>query len=202
MSGRDGPPHAGRRSAVLGGRQAAADWGGRAGDLWSAASDWFAARLREEADAGRLAPWLGVGFGVGVLLHFAAPAEPALYAPAILLMLLGALAWASRERPFAFGLALALTAIAAGFGAGCLRGALVAHPLLTRATGSVTLSGFVEARDGTERSDRIVLRLTAKSGSGAARVPERVRVAIRKGTAPAVGEHVQLLARLRPLVGP
>jgi competence protein ComEC len=66
----------------------------------------------------------------------------------------------------------------------------------------VTLAGFVEARDGTERSDRIVLRLTGKTGPGADRVPERVRVAIRKGTAPAVGGHVELRARLRPLIGP
>jgi len=158
--------------------------------------------LRAEADAGRLAPWLAVCFGTGILLYFAAPAEPSLYAPAIALALSSTLAWASRERPLAFALALAFTAIAAGFEAGCVRGALVAHPMLTRATSTVTLTGFVEARDATERSDRIVLRLTAKSGPGAERAPERVRVALRRGTAPAVGEHVQLLARLQPLIGP
>jgi competence protein ComEC len=75
MSERDGQPRVGR-SAVLGGRQAAADWGGRAGDLFSAVFEWLAARLGEEADAARLAPWLAVCFGIGILLYFAAPPEP------------------------------------------------------------------------------------------------------------------------------
>jgi competence protein ComEC len=96
---------------VLGGRQAAADWGGRAGDLFSAVFEWLAARLGEEADAARLAPWLAVCFGIGILLYFAAPAEPSLYAPVFAIVLFGALAWASRERPFAFAFALALTAL-------------------------------------------------------------------------------------------
>jgi competence protein ComEC len=77
---------------VLGGRQAAADWSGRAGDFLSFIYDWLAARLGEEADAARLAPWLAVAFGAGILLYFAAPSEPALYAPAIAIVLFGGIA--------------------------------------------------------------------------------------------------------------
>lgn len=195
-------PRAGRRAAVLGGRQAAADWVGQAGALFAQARDWLADALRAETDAARLAPWLAVGFGFGILLYFAAPSEPTILAPAGALVLFVAVAWVSRERPFAFALAVALTCVAAGFGAGCLRGAMVAHPVLTRPTATVMLTGFVEARDATERSERIVLRLTGTSSERAMPALERVRVALRRGFAPSVGDHVELRARLVPLIGP
>jgi competence protein ComEC len=172
------------------------------GDALRSAAEWLRAALLAEADAGRLAPWLAVTFGAGILLYFAAPAQPSIYAPAVVLIVLGWSAWASRERPFAFGLALALLAVAAGFGAGTLRGALLDHSVLTRPTGTVTLKGFVEARDTTERSERVVLRVTAKTGYRVAEIPERVRIAFRRGVAPKVGSHVEVLARLGPLTGP
>jgi competence protein ComEC len=195
-------PRSGARAAVLGARRAASEWPWRAGRAFDAISDWIAGALRIEADSGRLAPWLAVGFGIGILLYFGAPAEPSVWAPFAALVAFAAIAWASRERPFAFALALALVSIAAGFGAGCLRGLVVAHATLVRPTGTLTLSGFVEARDATERSDRVVLRLTKTTGPGASRAPERVRVALRRGTAPNVGEHVSLRAQLVPLLGP
>ena len=203
MSERGGQGSSARqRAAVLGGRRAAADWAGGAGDLVAAAGEWIAASLRAEADAGRLAPWLAVGFGTGVILYFVAPAEPEIHAAPVAILLLCAIAWVSRERPFAFAFSLALLSVVAGFGAGCLRGALVAHPVLTQPTGAVRVTGFVEARDGTERSDRVVLRVTGATGNGAERVPPTVRVALRRGYAPNVGEHVEVLARLQPLFGP
>ena len=162
MSDRGPEPRTGRRSAVLGGRQATADWGGRAGELFYDVFEWLAARLGEEADAARLA----VCFGIGILLYFAAPAEPSLYAPAIPFVLLAGIAWASRERPFAFALALALTAIASGFGAGCLRSALVAHPMLTRATGTVTRRATQRPRAiRTTRLRRICRRTTSRKAT-------------------------------------
>jgi competence protein ComEC len=203
MSETGGPgPRVGRRAVVLGGGRAAAGWAERAGDLLALVAEWLAAASRLEADAGRLAPWLAVAFGIGILLYFGAPSEPSLYAAPIPIVLCAVVAWVSRERPFAFALSLALVAAAAGFAAGCLRGALVAHPLLTRTTGVVTVRGFVEARDSTERSDRIVLRVTSAHGSGAEHVSASVRVALRRGYAPRVGEHVEVLVRLQPLLGP
>jgi competence protein ComEC len=102
----------------------------------------------------------------------------------------------------AFVVSLALAMMAAGFAAGSLRGWWVAHPVLTRATQTVSLTGFVESRDATDRSDRIVLRITSASGRGAEQLSPRVRVALRRGTAPAVGSHVELKARMRPLLAP
>jgi len=49
------------------------------------------------------------------------------------------------------------------------------------------LAGFVEIREEGERSDRVVIRVHRFEGRRNAEAPDRVRVAVRKGTAPAVG---------------
>lgn len=194
-------PRAGRRAAVLGG-QTSAEWGGWAGAFAGDLRARLASALRAEADAGRLVPWLAVAFGVGVLLYFAAPSEPSLGASIILTIVLCAGAWASRERTVLFAVSIALATAAGGFMAGCVRAALVEHQPMTGAARTITVQGYVESRDATERSDRVVLLVTGSKGRGASNMPERVRVAFRGGTAPSVGEHVEALARLSPPLGP
>jgi competence protein ComEC len=67
---------------------------------------------------------------------------------------------------------------------------------------SVPLSGFVEARDIRERTDRFVLRVAQMEiPRGGIRL-ERVRLSVRKGTAPDVGSFVELKARLQPPLAP
>src|SRR5947207_10337352 len=67
---------------------------------------------------------------------------------------------------------------------------------------SVALSGFVETRDIRERTDRFVLRVaTMESQRGQAKL-ERVRLSVKKGTAPTVGSFVELKARLLPPMSP
>jgi competence protein ComEC len=67
---------------------------------------------------------------------------------------------------------------------------------------SVSLTGFVETRDIRERTDRFVLRVvTMESARGTTRL-ERVRLSVKKGTAPAVGSFVELKARLLPPLTP
>lgn len=189
------------RAAVLGSRAGTALHHGWR-EWLSPAGEWIAREAAKEVEAARLAPWLTVFFGVGILLYFAAPSEPLLIAPLAALFLLCALCGISRERPFAFALLLSLAAVAAGFSMACARAAYVEHKVLTRTTGTLTLTGFVEARDATERSDRVVLRLTGVTGRGAENVPQKIRVAMRRGFAPNVGEHIELRAQLRPLLGP
>jgi competence protein ComEC len=195
-------PRARGRAAVLGRGEVASAWRGRMGEALRGTANWLRAALLAEADAGRLAPWLAVAFGAGILLYFGAPSEPSIYAPAVALVVLAWIAWASRERAFAFGLTLVLLGIAVGFCVGALRGALVEHSVLARPTGTITLKGFVEARDTIERSDRVVLRVTGRAGYRASEVPDRVRIAFGRGAAPEVGSHVEMLARLQPLTGP
>lgn len=167
---------------------------------------WLTAKLRaafaEEAEQGRLAPWLAAGFCAGVLLYFVAPAEPSWIAAVLFLAATIWLSFALRMRPLAWAVTALVVAIAAGFATGAARGAMVAHPVLTAPTTTVTLQGFVEKRDATARSERIVLLVTKGDPKSKQAIPERVRLAFRKGLAPQVGEHVELRARLRPLVGP
>jgi competence protein ComEC len=193
---------AGVRAAVFGTRRAAPTWAARGSDALEAVWGWLAEAVRAEADAGRLAPWLAVGLGAGILLYFGAPTEPSIFAAAAAVAAFTAIAWVSRERPVAFAISLILLSVAAGFGAGCVRGLTVAHKTLTRPTGTLTVVGFVEARDATERSDRVVIRLTKAIGPGASRAPERVRVTLPRGTAPKVGDHISARAQLLPLLGP
>jgi competence protein ComEC len=68
------------------------------------------------------------------------------------------------------------------------------------ATASVT--GFVEVREERARSDRVVVRVQQIEARGLARGPERVRVGVRKGTAPAVGSFVSFKAHLAPPLAP
>ncbi len=66
----------------------------------------------------------------------------------------------------------------------------------------MTLSGFVETREERERSDRIVIRVHTMSGARPDIKLERVRVSVRKGTAPPVASFVELRARLNPPLSP
>jgi competence protein ComEC len=113
-----------------------------------------------------------------------------------------AIASVAGQRPVGFPLALGVAAMAVGFAVATLQTARIAHPVLQFTASSVTLSGFVEIREERERSDRIVVRVRILSGARIAEVPECVRVAVRKGTAPAVGSFVELKAHLSPPLPP
>jgi competence protein ComEC len=155
-----------------------------------------------EVAAGRLLPWLPVAFGAGVVLYLAAAREPSLWAALPVAIGCVALAFAVRERPIAFPIALGVAALAGGFAIATLQTSRIAHPVLQRPIASATLSGFVEIREGRERSDRITLRVAKFEAARVAETPERVRLAIRKHTAPPVGSFVELKAHLSPPLQP
>ena len=96
-----------------------------------------------------------------------------------------------------------IAAVAAGFAIATWKTARIAHGVLARPMFSVALTGFVETRDIRERTDRFVLRVVTHGESRAGRSKlERVRLSVRKGTAPAVGSFVELKARLQPPLAP
>ncbi|MEX2035197.1 MAG: ComEC family competence protein, partial [Xanthobacteraceae bacterium] len=183
-------------------RRRALAWAGGLADFGRAA----AARIRhwaiDDTGPGRLLPWLPVGFGLGIAIYFAAEREPAIWAAAGLAFLFAAAAVAARRRPFAFPLALGFTAVAAGFAVATLKSVQVAHPILARPAGNVQITGFVEVREERERSDRIVVRALTLEGYRLEQKPDRVRVSVRKGTAPPVGAYVAFRARLNPPLAP
>jgi competence protein ComEC len=170
-------------------------------DAWSS----LIAKLREwiaaEAGAGRLLPWVPVAFGTGIAFYFTAAHEPVLSVAAVAASGLCAAAfWLRRHR--VFPVAVMIAAIAAGFAVATWRTARVAHGVLARPAYSVALSGFVEARDIRERTDRFVLRVASMDAPRPLPKLERVRLSVRKGTAPAVGSFVELKARLQPPLAP
>lgn len=174
-------------------------------DAWTRFSDKAGARLRDwfaaDVAPGRLVPWLPVAFGAGIAVYFAAETEPSVWAVSIL-TLIGAIAVILlRRRALAFPLALAFTAAACGLAIATWRAAVIEHPVLPFPA-TLKVSGWVEMREERERSDRIVIRTHHVEAGRIAEVPQRVRVAVRRGTAPAVGSFVELQARLSPPLQP
>jgi len=155
-----------------------------------------------EVAPGRLVPWLPVAFGAGIILYFTADHEPAWWA-ALPVALIGiAIAILARRRAVAFPLLLGFAVLACGFATATLKSVYVAHPILRYTVSSVSLSGFVETNEERERSDRIILNVSTIEGKRLNEKPKRVRLAVRKGRAPAVGAFVALKAHLSPPLAP
>ena len=157
--------------------------------------------VRAEAGAGRLLPWVPVAFGAGIAGYFAADHEPVLSVTALTAAGICVAAFLLRRQKL-FPLAVMIAAIAAGFATATWKTARIAHGVLARPMYSVSLSGFVEARDIRERTDRFVLRVAQMEAPRATIQLERVRLSVRKGTAPDVGSFVELKARLQPPLAP
>lgn len=164
------------------------------------------ARIREwaaaELGAGRLMPWLAVAYGFGDVLYFTAEREPAAWAVLALAALGAASVMVARRSGIGFPLALAFAALTIGFAAATLHTAWIAHPVLRRPAWGIAVTGFVETREERERSDRIVVRTRTIEGRRLDPAPQRVRVAVRPGTAPPVGSFASFKANLLPPLQP
>ena len=200
-----GPPKS-RAKAVAAGLAAA----GRRAGVWPGWFDAFSDKAGKvlaswaaaEVAPGRLLPWLPVAFGAGIAAYFAADREPAWWAASSLAAAAFAMAFAARKHPFGFPLALGLAALAAGFCVATLNSLRIDHPILRSATWSAQVSGFVEIREERAKSDRIVVRVHSFEAPRISDKPQRVRVSVRKGTAPAVGTFVAFKAYLAPPLEP
>jgi competence protein ComEC len=163
------------------------------------------AKLREwiaaEAGAGRLLPWVPVAFSTGIAFYFTADHEPVAPVAAIAALLLCLVAFLLRRQKM-FPVAVMIAALAAGFAVAAWKTMRIGHGVLARPMYGVALSGFVETRDIRERTDRFVLRVVQMESPRSQAKLERVRLSVRKGTAPAVGSLVELKARLQPPLAP
>lgn len=159
--------------------------------------------LISDAAAGRLMPWLPIAFGFGVVLYFTADREPNSWIALALTIVLAIAAIIARARPVAFPLLLAVATAAAGFATVSLKSARIAHPILTRNVWNIQITGFVEMREERERTDRITVRVYSLEGKiNEKEVPERVRISVRKTTAPPVGAFIEVKTRLSPPLRP
>ena len=166
----------------------------------------LAARLREwaaaEAAPGRLMPWLPVAFGAGIAVYFSAEREPVWWMAAALA------GGRHRHRGCSFPPARRFPSRSAarrwrrGLPPPPSKPASSTTPCCATTAYGVAVSGFVDSREERERSDRIVLRVTGMEGARLSDRPERIRLTVRKGTAPAVGSFVALKARLNPPTSP
>src|ERR1700744_3495099 len=185
------PPH--------GGVQTGGVWAGFG--LWSGALEKLREWVRAEAGPGRLLPWVPIAFGTGIAFYFAADHEPVLTVAAVTAAGLCVVAFLLRRHKV-FPFAVMVASMAAGFATATWKTARIAHEVLAKPAYSVSLSGFVEARDIRERTDRFVLRVAQIDGPRLQTRLERVRLSVRKGAAPAVGSFVELKARLQPPLAP
>jgi competence protein ComEC len=160
--------------------------------------EWLRATLASEAAQTQLLPWIAVSFGAGVVLYFTAEREP-LAAAAVPVAALACLVAFLVRRSRLFYAAAVAAALCAGFATGTVRTTIVKHEVLVRPLYSVALTGFVEVREEREKTDRFVLRVSRIDdlrSNRAAPPLDRVRLSVKKGTAPAVGSFVELKAGL------
>jgi competence protein ComEC len=183
-------------------RRPALAWPDGLSDFAGRAAERVRAWVTVEVGPGRLVPWLAIAFGCGIAIYFAIDREPAPWAAGLLLAATAAATVLARRRPFAFPLALGAAALAAGLATATIKRAIIAHPVLSAPVWNVDIAGFVEIREERERSDRIVVRIERIAGPRLDETLERVRVSVRKGTAPAVGTFVEFKARLSPPLEP
>jgi competence protein ComEC len=182
------------------------DWRGAPwpslGDLLPA----LAAHLKESVaidfGPGRLMPWFPVAFALGIALYFAAEHEPLWLAAAGAAGVGVVIVYLARRHPVAFPACVVACAAVAGFAAATLRTSFIAHPVLDRPVFGASVTGFVEAREQRERTDRIIIAVYSFEGGHSSELPERVRLSVKRGTAPPVGSFVSLKARLNPPLTP
>jgi competence protein ComEC len=172
------------------------------GDLLYAAAEYLKSCAATDFGPGRLVPWLPVAFGLGVALYFTAEREPSWIAASIAVAAFAAITWAARRHAAGFPLALLLTAFATGFAVITIRAAVIAHPVLDLPVYGASVTGFVEAREEREKSDRVVIRVYKLDGTRMEKPPERVRLSVKRGASPDVGSFVSLKARLNPPLPP
>ncbi|WP_051213329.1 ComEC/Rec2 family competence protein [Rubritepida flocculans] len=156
---------------------------------------WIARRLA--AEQGRLALWLPVAMGAGILLYFQLRFEPPLWWALPALAPLPAALWLAR-RSLVGGWALGLVA-AAGLGVAlCLFHAARAPPPLDPPRGAVVLTGVVAETDLLPEGVRLTLS-GARWDEAMAPTPRLIRVRLRANdpVRPQPGDTVRLRTLLR-----
>ncbi|MFZ1990581.1 MAG: ComEC/Rec2 family competence protein [Alphaproteobacteria bacterium] len=164
------------------------------------ALEWLRGEFAAECD--RYVLWLPVFLGIGIGLYFLLPSEPPAIVPIILGPIVVASAWLVPSNVRALVIA-ALIALWIGFLAGVVRTNLVAAPVLTRAT-YADITGTVRWREPLESGAlRLVIDVRSIGGLSKRETPKRVRVSLRGvDEAPAIGDLIELSAKLMPPAGP
>ena len=156
----------------------------------------------QEVGAGRLLPWLAVAYGIGIVCYFTAEHEPQWWAATALAAACAVAAAMLRRHAVGFVVALGLAAAACGFAVATVKTALIDHPLLHFPASGVTVTGFVELREESQHTDRIVVRVERLDGERIDDRPQRVWLSVRRGMAPPAGAFIEVKALLDPPLQP
>jgi competence protein ComEC len=157
----------------------------------------FQHALTLEAERRRLFLWLPVAFGAGILLYFAADAEPPLWPPLTGAAIAVTTALALRSHRRAQMVAIVLALMMAGFATATWRTRVVSAPVLARPM-IAKLSGLVLSVDERPAGPRMVVRVARLGELDAAAQPAQVRVSMKPGTAVKAGDFITATARLLP----
>jgi competence protein ComEC len=152
--------------------------------------------------------WFAIGLGTGVLLYFAAPAEPAprltlgVTAGIGLITLIAAAL--SRFRLFLWP-TFVLFVISCGFAAGCFRTSLMAPHFIAGEMRAAVLVGRIAQVEPLPSGERLTLApvFFAKTMSAGAAGPGKLQITVLTGTGDLrPGDWVRLRADLHPPSGP
>ncbi len=168
----------------------------------------FLRRLRGAAGAVVLAErerwplWVPVLLGAGIGLYFALADEPAGWTGAAALVGGLALALAGRQSPALLLGGLSCALIAGGFMVAQLRSHLAAAPVLDGRYGPAPVVGVVVQVESLPDGTRVTLEQVRLQDHAREQTPRRVRVKLRRGDHPAVGDRIDVFARLSPPLTP
>ncbi|MSO75728.1 MAG: ComEC family competence protein [Alphaproteobacteria bacterium] len=171
----------------------------------AASRPWRPAWLAREAERWQL--WLPVAIGVGNVVYFAWPVEPA-PAWSLGVLALAAIATAAwyglRVEPRGLGAVLfGLLAAALGFAVSQWHVGELAGPRIERRLGPVTVSGRIVESERLARGHRVVLENPVVEGLEKPATPARIRLRVNGLTKPPrPGERLTVKAVLLPLSPP
>ena len=163
---------------------------------------WLGAEVAAEQD--RFFYWLPVFYGAGVVLSFASPAAPSLFACLLTASLSLALVGLWRRGLASLVIGGGLASLTVGLAMGKVSSDLAAGPVLERELRSAAITGWVElVEPRAAGGERIVVRTLSIEGLATEATPRRVRIRIPAGQPSLTpGDAISVRASLLPPAGP
>jgi competence protein ComEC len=163
---------------------------------------WLGAEVAAEQD--RFFYWIPVFYGAGVVLYFALPEEPSLFACLLAACISAALVGLWRRGLASLVIGGGLASLTVGLAMGKVSSDLAAGPVLGRELRSAAITGWVELVDPRAAGgERIVVRTFAIEGLATEATPRRIRIRIPAGQPTLTpGDAISVRASLLPPAGP
>ncbi len=144
--------------------------------------------------------WTPVFLGTGIGVYFWLPFEPRLFHTFIGLLISGAFAWFSRDRPLAFLCFMAITLVFTGATIGSIRTLSVQHTILEREVGPTRVEGQVTRIEKRKNGIRLLIEKPTIAALPVHKRPERIRITVGTETGETIspGDWIEFFGVLRP----